>query len=192
MYLEAPVTSLRPPGACAHVSYTTRWDSTPGLSSLAHLYSVMADILRDQIAAQLESASTNNLESVGVIAAALAFVVALLVVRATHGNDPSWWWWWYPLPGFMIPTAIVGTPLLPPTKKRQFQDGPDIPSLLEGFAASSTTLEEMLAILLQGLQASWEENDKLLRQEAWCLKWGLISFSLITIGSIGVYTWGLR
>ncbi|MDA8399317.1 MAG: hypothetical protein M0008_04585, partial [Actinomycetota bacterium] len=107
----------------------------PGLSSLAHLYSVMADILRDQIAAQLESASTNNLESVGVIAAALAFVVALLVVRATHGNDPSWWWWWYPLPGFMIPTVIVGTPLLPPTKKRRFKDGPDIPRLLEGFAA---------------------------------------------------------
>ena len=122
----------------------------------------------------------------------MALVVALLILKATHGSsDPIWWWWWYPLPAFVVPTVVVGIPLLPPSENQRFRGGPKVPTLLAGFEAHPQTLEAMLETVLRGLQASWAKNETLLIREAQCLKWGIILFSVITATTIGLYAWGL-
>lgn len=167
-------------------------------SPLAHLYSVLADVLRDQVASQLDQASTNDLKSVAVLAAALAMIVALLIMRAT---DPTGigYWWWYPLPLFIIPAFLAAMPLRRPASKRPFQDGPSIPEFLARSAAGKTTengpvpytLEEILQLLLVDLHTSWQRNDTLLVQEQRSFYWGAVALGVVTLIAIGLYAWGL-
>jgi hypothetical protein len=152
----------------------------------------MADVLRSQVAAQLDSGSTNDLESVGILGAGLAFAVALMIIRATHGNDPTWYWWWYPLPALLGPAVVVAVPLLPPKPGRRFTAGPDVPWMLAGFTANPQTLEQMLEAVVGKLRAALVRNDRILAREETYLKWGIRLFSLVTLVTIGLYTWGLR
>ena len=80
------------PPAPGQSSSTTELNGEVG--RLAHLYTVLAEVLRDQLASQLETASTNDLKSVGVLGAALAVVVALLLLRATDPHGIGFWWWY--------------------------------------------------------------------------------------------------
>jgi len=150
----------------------------------------MNDLLRDQIAGQLESAGTNDLESVGVIAAALALVVALLILRATDGRDITWWWW-YPLPLFAVPTVLVAVPLRGTTAKRRFLHGPSVPAILEGFARQSQTLEAVLERTLRDLHECWLNNDVLLVAERKWFKIGIWALGFATTVSVGLYAWAL-
>lgn len=159
-------------------------------SPLAQLYIHMDDLLRDQIAAQLESASTNDLESVGVIGAALALVVALLILRATDARDITWWWW-YPLPLFAVPTALVAVPLRGTSAKRKFLHGPQVPAILQGFAEQPQTLEAVLERTLRDLHACWSNNDALLAAERKWFNIGILALALATTISLGLYAWAL-
>jgi hypothetical protein len=151
----------------------------------------MAELQRDQIAAQLDSASTNDLQSVGVIAAALALVVALLVLRATDPYDISWWWW-YPLPMFIVPTGFVAVPLRRPTERRKFLHGPSVPAILQGFAQQPQTLEAVLEKVLRDLHAAWDNNDALLAEERKWFMVGAVSLAIATTVSLGLYAWALN
>jgi hypothetical protein len=150
----------------------------------------MNDLLRDQIAGQLESAGTNDLESVGVIAAALALVVAMLILRATDGRDITWWWW-YPLPLFAVPTVFVAVPLRGTTAKRRFLHGPSVPAILEGFARHPQTLEAVLERTLRDLHECWLNNDELLAAERRWFNIGILALSFATTVSVGLYAWAL-
>jgi hypothetical protein len=165
-------------------------ESAPSVSPLARLYMHMDDLLRDQIAAQLDSASTNDLESVGVIGAALALVVALLILRATDAPDITWWWW-YPLPSFAVPTALVAVPLRGSTAKRKFLDGPQVPAILQGFAQQPQTLEAVLERTLRDLQTCWSINDALLAAERKWFNIGILALAIATTISLGLYAWAL-
>jgi hypothetical protein len=164
---------------------------------LAHLYTVLADVLRDQLASQLETASTNDLKAVGVLGVALAVVVALLLLRATdpHGIGV---WWWYPLPLFVVPGVLAAMPLRRPKSNVKFLDGPSVPGLLaryergrSGDGSVPYTLEEQLAMLLVDLQGSWNNNDRLLAEEGRSFYWGALSLAVATLIAIGLYAWGL-
>lgn len=150
----------------------------------------LSDLLRDQIAGQLESASTNDLESVGVIAAALALVVALLILRATDSRDISWWWW-YPLPLFAVPTGLVAVPLRGTTAKRKFLHGPSVPAILEGFSQQRQTLEAVLERTLRDLHECWLSNDVLLAAERRWFNVGIMAFGVASTVSVGLYAWAL-
>lgn len=172
---------------------------TEGVGPLAHLYSVLADVLRDQVSSQMEQASTNDLKSVGVLGAVLAIVVALLLLRATAPSDIGYWWW-YPLPLFVVPAVLAAIPLRRSSPKRTFKDGPSVPRLLaryetgkvaEGGQVSPYTLEEMLAMLLVDLQASWRINDILLEKEQRSFYRGAAVLGIVTLITVGLYAWGL-
>lgn len=160
------------------------------MSPLAALYMHMGDLLRDQIGAQLDAAATNDLQSVGIIAAALALVVALLVLRATAPYDITWWWW-YPLPLFVVPTGFVAVPLRGTTAGRKFLHGPSVPAILGGFAQQPQTLEAVLEKTLRDLQASWATNDALLAKERKWFNVGIMSLAAATAISLGLYAWAL-
>ncbi len=130
---------------------------------LVHLYTSMVELLRDQIAAQLDAAGTLDVKAVGVVGAGLAVVVALLVLRATDSGAIAWWW--YPLPLFVVPTGLVAAPL------RAFTQG-------EG-------------VLMQDLYESWSVNDKLLEVEARRFRRGVLTLGAATVVSLGLYAWGL-
>lgn len=173
-------------------------EPTEAVSPLGHLYSVLADVLRDQVASQLEQASTNDLKSVGVLGAALAMVVALLLLRATDPKDIAYWWW-YPVPLFVLPSGLAAMPLRRPLSKRAFLGGPNVPQLLARFGAGKTaqpgeapyTLEEMLAMVLVDLHTAWRNNDSLLAEEQRSFYWGAVALGIVTLISIGLYAWGL-
>jgi hypothetical protein len=172
-------------------------EPSEAISPLAHLYSVLADVQRDQVASQLEEASTNDLKAVGVLGAVLAIVVALLLLRAT---DPSsiGYWWWYPLPIFVVPTVLAATPLRRPSSKREFRDGPRVPEFLARYETAPTeagqvpyTLEHILQTLLVDLQRSWRNNDRLLAEEQRSFYWGAAALGIATLITLGLYAWGL-
>jgi hypothetical protein len=173
-------------------------ESSDAVSPLAHLYSVLADVLRDQVASQMEQASTNDLKSVGILGAALAIVVALLLLRATDSSSIAYWWW-YPLPLFVVPGTLAAIPLRRPSSKRTFTDGPSVPQLLARYEAGKSTeagggpytLEEMLAMLLVDLHTSWRNNDKLLAEEQRSFYWGAAALGIATLITTGLYAWGL-
>lgn len=172
--------------------------STEGVGPLAHLYSVLADVLRDQVASQLEQASTNDLKSVGVLGAALAIVVALPILRATNYSHIGYWWW-YPLPLFVVPATLAAMPLRRASSKRTFKDGPSVPQLLARYEIgkpadggyTAYTLEEMLAMLLVDLHTSWRNNDTLLAEEQRSFYRGAIALGIATLITVGLYAWGL-
>jgi hypothetical protein len=163
-------------------------ESTEAVSPLVHLYSVLADVLRDQVASQMEQASTNDLKSVGILGAALAMVVALLLIRATDPEHIAYWWW-YPMPLFVFPCARVAMPLRRSSPKRAFLGGPSVPQLLARFEAGKTaqpreapyTLEEMLAIVLVDLHTAWRNNDSLLAEEQRSFYWGAVALGIVTL-----------
>jgi hypothetical protein len=171
---------------------------TEAVGPLAHLYTVLADLLRDQVASQMEQASTNDLKSVGVLGAALAVVVVLPVLRATDSTDIGFWWW-YPLPLLVIPGALAAMPLRRASRKREFRAGPSVPQLLARFEAGKLstggsapyTLEEMLAMLLVDLHAAWRNNDELLAAEQRWFYRGAIALGVIMLVTVGLYAWGL-
>jgi len=150
------------------------------------------------LASQLDQASTNDLKSVGVLGAALAIVVALLLLRAT---DPSriGYWWWFPLPLFVIPTLLAAVPLRRHTSKKPYRAGPSVPDFLARFEQGRLTpdgsvpytLEEILAVLMVELHKSWQSNDKLLAQEQRSFYWGAAALGLVTLITTGLYAWGL-
>jgi len=150
----------------------------------------MAGLLRDQIAAQLQAASSNDLQSVGVIGAALALVVTLLVLRATDPTDISWWWW-YPLPLFVVPTGLVAVPLRGTSTRRRFLQGPNVAGILGGFARDPQTLEAVLEKVLRDLNESWVNNDRLLAEESRWFRLGILSLGVATLLSLGLYAWAL-
>lgn len=173
-------------------------EPTETVSPLAHLYSVLADVQRDQVASQMEQASTNDLKSVGIIGAALAIVVALLLLRATDPKDIAYWWW-YPLPLFIVPSALAAMPLRRPSSKRTFLGGPSVPQLLARFEAGKSTqpgempytLEEMFAMLLVDLHTAWRNNDTILVEEQRSFYRGAAALGIATLMTIGLYAWGL-
>lgn len=152
----------------------------------------MIDILRGQVSAQLGSSNTNDLQSAAVLAAGVAVVFALLVIRAAVKVDVNWSWWWYPLPAFLIPTALVGIPIVPASKKRSFKNGPSVAQLLTEFANKPESLEKALERVIKDLNESLVLNDKRLAFEERCMRWGLASLALFTAASIALYGWGLR
>jgi hypothetical protein len=188
-----PVVAPRSQGRIRSMS-----EPSEAISPLAHLYSVLADVQRDQVASQLEEASTNDLKAIGVLGAVLAIVVALLVLRAT---DPSsiGYWWWYPLPIFVVPTVLAATPLRRSLPKREFSDGPSVPEFLARYEKGRTTeegqvpytLEYMLQMILVGLQESWRNNDSLLAEEQRSFYWGAAALGIATLVTLGLYAWGL-
>lgn len=172
-------------------------DDVSAPSRLAHLYTVLADLLRDQVASQLETASTNDLKSVGVLAAALAVVVSLLLLRAADPHGIGYWWW-YPLPLFVVPGVLAAMPLRPPTSTVRFLDGPSVPRLVTQFERGRTgdgsepfTLEEQLVMVLRGLHTSWSNNDRLLAAEGRSFYWGILTLAIATLITLGLYAWGL-
>jgi hypothetical protein len=158
------------------------------VSSTARLYMEMTAVLRDQLSAQLETASSNDLISVASVAAGLALVVGLVIVKATLGCVG--YWWWYPLPALIAPLFILSFPLLP-RKNRLFHHGPHIPTFLVYLADHPQPLEDVLVTMIQRLQEDWEGNDALLKTEAACIRWGLITLSVASFVGLGLYTWGL-
>jgi hypothetical protein len=160
---------------------------------LVHLYTTLVDLLRDQVAAQMEQASTNDLKAVGVLGAALAMVVALLLIRATNPTAVGSWWW-YPLPFFVVPAAIAATPLQAPSSTRTFRDGPSVPALLarleEGKVGSGGAepygLEELLGMILVDLHTCWDRNDHLLDREQRAFYRGAAALGVVTLVTVGM------
>jgi hypothetical protein len=172
--------------------------STEAVGPLVHLYSALAELQRDQIASQIEQASTNDLKSVGVLGATLAMVVALLILRATDSSDIGWWWW-YPLPLFAVPSFLAAIPLRRASAKRTFRDGPSVPQFLARFETGKPTeaghvpytLEEIFTTLLVDLHTSWRSNDCLLVAEQQWFYRGAAALGVATLIAVGLYAWGL-
>lgn len=68
-----------------------RKDLSEGGTSLTHLYGELIGVVRDQISDQLASANTNDLISAGAIAAALALMATLLLLRSAAAPVLGWW-----------------------------------------------------------------------------------------------------
>lgn len=162
----------------------------PSQNGLIRYYEALANLLQDQIASQLESASTNDIVSIGIVGAALAIVVALLLIRATNTIAGEWWWWWYPLPMFVVPVCTVGFPLLPRRSKR-FQHGPSVPTAVQSFATSPQPLERMMERLLRDLHSSWRNNDALLAAEGRWITASMLTLAVATGVSVGLFAWRL-
>ncbi|MFZ2056054.1 MAG: hypothetical protein WAV54_01410 [Acidimicrobiales bacterium] len=160
------------------------------VSPVAHVYTTLADLLRDQVGAQLESASSNNLEAVALLAANLAFILALMLLRATNPTYIAWWWW-LPLPLFAASATFLVYPILPPSEKRRFQHGPHVPSLLLAISREPQTLEQIIGRLIKDLQTTWQNNDALLATERKFLRIGLYVLCIASVVGAGLYAWGL-
>ena len=164
--------------------------SSDGNTPLAQLYLTTIDLQRDQIAAQLESASTNTLQSVAELAAILALLVAMLILRETNPGAIGWWWW-LPLPFFIFPTYFAGAPIMR-GKDRKFKDGPYVPRMMAAFSDKPETLENRLREMIQLLHRDWNNNDELLEEESRRIKWGLRLLFAVSVISVGLYAWGLN
>lgn len=169
-------------------------EPSEAVSPLAHLYTVLVDVKRDQVASQLEEASTNDLKAVGVLGAVLAIVVALFVLRAADSSSIGYWWW-YPLPVFVVPTVLAAVPLRRPSSEREFSDGPRVPEFLASLETTPKeaphTLEYMLQLLLVDLHTSWRNNDSLLAEEQRSFYSGAAALGIATLITLGLYAWGL-
>jgi hypothetical protein len=160
-----------------------------GLNPLAQLYLTTIELQRDQIAAQLELASTNTLQSIAVLAAVVALLVAMLLIRETNPTQIGWWWW-IPLTLFVVPMVAAGAPIM--RRDGKFKDGPYVPSMLAAFNKSPATLETRLQEMIQLLHRDWKNNDELLKRESGRTKWGLRLLALASAVTIGLYAWALN
>jgi hypothetical protein len=112
----------------------TDWHRNPSASSLAispqtELYGTLINVLRDQITAQTASAGSNDLQCVALIAADVALIVGLMIIRAT-AQAASWGsWWWIPLLGLAASATPLVIPVLPGSKRMGiFKIGPSVPN----------------------------------------------------------------
>jgi hypothetical protein len=151
----------------------------------------VVDVLRDQIAAQQDTASTNELSSNGLMAASLAMVVALMILRATQPCKIGYWWW-YPLPLFVVAGALLSVPAFPRRNRPRLTDGPKVPAFLAATSSSPHTQEQIFVRLIQDLQASWAMNDAILKTERACVRYGLYILAIASLVAVGVYSWGLN
>ena len=162
------------------------------ISQVSYIYASLVEILRDQIVSQLESASTNELESVALLAADVAAMLALLLVRASDPASIHWSWWWYPLPLFAVAALLAMGLLRPRRNKERFKAGPHIPSVLVAISSEPQTVEQVLTRLLKDLQATWQINDSLLATERRFLRFGTYALGVASVASVALYGWGLR
>jgi hypothetical protein len=152
----------------------------------------MADILRDQIAAQQETASTNELTSIGLMGASFALMVALLILRATQPVEISYWWW-YPLPIFVAGDLLLMVPSVPKIVRRtRFSDGPNVPALMASLATEPLSEQEIYVQIIRALHTSWMVNDRILRWERGCVRYGEYLLALGALVSVGLYSLGLN
>lgn len=129
------------------------------------LYRSLIDVLRDQIAAQTDSAASNDLQCVALIAADLALIVGLLIIRASAINTSWGSWWWIPLVGLAVTALPFVVPVLPGSRRTgTFKDGPSIPDFLRAISRSPKTPEDTFLSLIKDLQHSWDANDVLAKR----------------------------
>jgi hypothetical protein len=163
--------------------------SVPSDASAQALSSIV-DVLRDQVAAQQDTANTNEFSSNGLMAASLAMIVALMILRATSRSDGISYWWWYPLPLFVVGAALLSVPAIPkwfPTLK----DGPIIPILMADFEATPHTQSQIYVRLIQDLYDTWRINDRRLRVARLWVRIGLYVLVGASLISVGLYSWAL-
>jgi len=160
-------------------------------SAVSEIYTALADSLRGQIAVQSETASSNDLLCVALLAADLALVVALLLLRATKETQITGFWWWSPLPFFVLSGVLLLVPILPPIKAKAFASGPSIPDFLSAISQTPQSLENMLDRLIRDLQQTWEDNDLILARERRFINLGLYLLCVASMVAIGLYAWQL-
>jgi len=164
-------------------------DSSPQID----LYRSLIDVLRDQIAAQTDSAASNDLQCVALIAADLALIVGLLIIRASAINTSWGSWWWIPLVGLAVTALPFVVPVLPGSRRMgTFKDGPSIPDFLRAISLKPRTPEDTFLSLIKDLQHSWDANDALLRREAQLIRVGVALLGAASLASIGLYCWALN
>jgi hypothetical protein len=157
------------------------------------LYRSLVDVLRDQVAAQTDSAASNDLQCVALIAADLALIVGLLIIRASAINTSWGSWWWIPLVGLAISSLPFVIPVLPGSRRMgTFKDGPSIPDFLSAISLKPQTPENTFLSLIRDLQRSWSANDALLRREAHLIRVGVALLGAASLASIGLYCWALN
>lgn len=176
-------------------SAATGPDPNPqALSSASEIYRVLCDVLRDQVVEQAASASSNDLEAVGLIAANLALAVALLLLKATRlhlfhglGFVP----WWVPLPVTALSVVLLVQPVRPASRSSQFKGGPNVPSLIHSLAENPQSVESALVRVIRDLQESWEINDRLLEKERRYITLGGVALGVASLLTVGFYTYAL-
>jgi hypothetical protein len=162
-------------------------------SRLSDLYEELIDIARDQINSQLAHADMLDLKSIGALGTIVAVVVACFAIRSVS-LVPSFDWWWKPLFTFVPSLLALVLPLRGGGFKgrRNFVDGPRVPDFLEdlrkrGERGEVVTFESSLIILMQLLETSRRQNDKLLEDEARQIRWGVWLFGLASITVLVLY-----
>ena len=152
----------------------------------------VVDILRDQVAAQQETASTNELTSIGLMGASLAMVVALLLLKAAHPIEISYWWW-YPLPIFVASGLLLMIPAVPRVVRRvRLSDGPNVPALMARLSEMPVRSTRFTWRSYRALQTSWAVNDRILRTERACVRYGEYVLAIGALVSVGLYSLGLN
>jgi hypothetical protein len=132
------------------------------------------------------------LESVGLLAADVALVVALILVRA---SDPTRiaGYWWAPLPLAALSAGLLVVPYLSRSRnKHKFLGGPSVPGLLAVFAREPQTPEDMLVRLIKDLQSTWQNNDTLLARERRYIRGGLYALCGASVLAVALYSWRLN
>jgi hypothetical protein len=126
------------------------------------------------------------------MAASLAMVVALMLLKATNPFEITYWWW-YPLPAFFASAFLLMIPSVPRLVRRnRFSDGPQIPALMAALAEKPLSEQDIYVRLIQDLYGSWQVNDGILRVERLCVRYGEYLLALGALGAVALYSWGLN
>ncbi len=183
--------TTRPPPAAGAGQQGQAGATQDSVSAVAHIYTALADVLRDQISLQSDGAIANDLKCVALLAADLAVVVSLMLIRASDISQSIGGWWWYPLPAFVVSAGLLLGPVLRRTRAKSLAGGPRVPEFLKSIANKPTTLEDLLDRLLTDLQQAWADNDAILEKEARSISRGLYLLGAASVFAIGLYAWGL-
>lgn len=111
-----------------------------------------------QVAAQLQTADSDDGKAIGLVAVDVTLAAALVAARLANARLPGLWW--LPLLGFAVAAAWALASLAP----RQFDAGPD-PEALYGIIGPMVEAEA-LRNLLGALEETIQRNAKLLSGEA--------------------------
>ena len=180
---------------------------------LERYYLVLIDLLKDQVSAQLDQASTIELKSAGLTGVVIATILSALILRAGSQARIDGLWWW-PLPLLVAAGLYVGTGALAgraePGKgavgglrrrvralfdaQESLADGPKVQTVLERASESERGVElvEQLQQLVEDLVWSFNHNVEVLRHGATTFRRAYLAVGAATLITLGWYAYVLR
>jgi hypothetical protein len=129
------------------------------------------DLARDELSAELASADSDDVKSLGFLAVDLAAIALIVSVR--HDLDRYWYW-------VAVGLGLSATLLLVALWPRLYTTGPDPMAFYEDDTAEARDAQHVAVLAIAGLSAARQHNESVRRHKGRWYTAGLVT-SIVTV-----------